>query len=287
MEYRPGENGPLGRAQGSGAGPEQVGIQRPKPLGLGRNAFKTARLWSTSALCWPRVQITPTDPTPELGAAGLSRRVQTHFLHVPPAQLCLNTLLRPLGLFPRRPRPCYEIWLIASERVSQWHRAQTAPSSQGWEPGITRLQNSSRKKLKSGFLCEFPDLEEYATDSRFLQILNGLREHDRGQRGTSDVPRVTATPVSPTGRGGDSRGVWPEDLGVAATALTTGPPTAFTVCKERSLQLSHSICAPQAPGEAGAVISGWQLSGGGLEAAVSQGGVPSGLQRTASVGPGP
>lgn len=168
----------IGKSPGLRGWPEQVGMQRPKPLGLGRNAFKTARLWSTSALCWPRVQITPTDPTPELGAAGLSRRVQTHFLHVPPAQLCLNTLLRPLGLSPRRPRPCYEIWLIASERVSQWHWAQTAPSSQGWEPGITRLQNSSRKKLKSGFLCEFPDLEEYATDSRFLQILKGLREHD-------------------------------------------------------------------------------------------------------------
>lgn len=27
------------------------------------------------------------------------------------------------------------------------------------------------------------------------------------------------------------------------------------------MQLSHSICAPQAPGEAGAVISGWQLRG--------------------------
>ena len=28
LEYRPGENGPLGRAQGSGAGLEQVDIQR-------------------------------------------------------------------------------------------------------------------------------------------------------------------------------------------------------------------------------------------------------------------
>ena len=203
LEYRPGENGPLGRAQGSGVGLEQVGIQRQEAEAsrLGTNAFKTARLWSTSALCWPRAQITPMDPTPELGAAGLSRRVQTHLLYVPPAQLCLNTLRRPLGLSPGRPRPCYEIWLIASERVSQWHRAQTALSSQGWEPGITCLQNSSRKKLKSGFLCESPDLEEWATDSCFLQILNGLREHDRGWRVTSDVLRVTA---SPTGQWGDS-----------------------------------------------------------------------------------
>lgn len=88
----------------------------------------------------------------------------------------------------------------------------------------------------------------------FLQILNGLREHDRGWRVTSDVLRVTA---SPTGQWGDSGAAGQRTWESLPRRWQRACPQQFTVCEERSLQLSHSIWAPQAPGEAGAVISGW------------------------------
>lgn len=175
-----------------------------------------------------------------------------------------------------------------SQQVKGSIGGQTAKSSQGWGPSNTGLQNSSRKKLQSGFLCEFPDLGEWATDSCFLQILKGLREHDRGRHVTSDVLRATAAPASPTGKrgGGWPRG-WPEGLGV----VSWRPPAALY-----SLQGEELAAKPQHLGPAGTLRGRhrhlrWQVStgrlGGSRAPRASQGDVPSGLLRAASVGPGP
>ena len=71
---------------------------------------------------------------------------------------------------------------------------------------------------------------------------------------TSDVLRVTAPP---TGQWGDSRGAGWRTWVSLPRRWQRARPQHFTVCEERSLQLSHSIWALQAPGEAGAIISGW------------------------------
>ena len=108
---------------------------------------------------------------------------------------------------------------------------------------------------------------------------------------TFDVLRVTATPVSPTGRGGDSRGVWPEDLGVAPTALTTGPPTALYSLQGEELAAKPQHLCPAGTWRGGRRHLRLAVEGGGLGGSraprVSPGGVPSRLLRTASVGPGP